>query len=281
MIAATVPYRLAVKLVASLCGIELSVQGVEQMVERRGECVLVLDEQQARACNPLDDKGLPVVEQVRPRDAVEPSATPQVAYIEVDGGVPMTREQLDDDELSEQDKQRRKQATQDKAQGGKARRYRIVGREVKNAVPYDGKDCVQQSVERGSILSNTYVSHLGAWLPWTAMLRLRIDQARLLVMRTDGAEWIRSIAQRLPMDTLLILDLYHVKHRIWEVAHSLYGEHSARASEGAHMQCARVEQCKARHVVQALRFLHRSGTQAQEELQELIGYLENNLDRVI
>ncbi len=37
MIAATVPYGLAMKLVASLCGIEVSVKGVEQMVERRAE----------------------------------------------------------------------------------------------------------------------------------------------------------------------------------------------------------------------------------------------------
>ena len=46
------------------------------------------------------------------------------------------------------------------------------------------------------------------------------------------------------------------------------------------MQCARVEQGEARQVVQALRFLHPSSAQAQEKLQELIGYLENNLDRM-
>jgi len=112
------------------------------------------------------------------------------------------------------------------------------------------------------------------------MLRLRFDQARLLVIRSDGAEWIRSLAQGLPIETSLILDLYHVKHRIWEVAHSLHGEHSARASEWAHVQCARVEQAEARQVAQALRFLHPSGAQAQEKLKELIGYLENNLDRM-
>ena len=54
------------------------------------------------------------------------------------------------------------------------------------------------------------MSHLGAWLPfafllWTAMLRLRFDQSRLLVILSDGAEWIRSIAQWLPIETLLIL----------------------------------------------------------------------------
>ena len=285
MMATTVPYGLAAKVVASLCAIEVSVKGIEQMVERRAERVLELDDEQARGCNPFDEKGLPVVEQIRAQDAIDPSATPDVAYMELDGVVPVTREELGDDELTEQDKQRREQARQDRARGGKGRRYRIVGREVKNAVLYDGKDCVRESAQRGSILNKTYVSYLGAWLPfavllWTAMLRLRFDQSRLLVILSDGAEWIRSLAEWLPIPSLLILDLYHVKHRIWEVAHALYGEHSARASEWARVQCARVEQGEARQVVQALRFLHPSGAQAHEKLQELIGYLENNLDRM-
>ena len=107
MIAATVPYGLAVKLSASLCGVEVSVKSIEQMMDRRAECVAQLDEQQARASNPFDDKGLPVGQQVRPQDAVEPSATPRVAHMELEGVVPMTREELDDEELTEQDKQRR------------------------------------------------------------------------------------------------------------------------------------------------------------------------------
>jgi hypothetical protein len=59
----------------------------------------------------------------------------------------------------------------------------------------------------------------GAWLPfawllWTAMLRLRFDQSRLVVILSDGAEWIRSMAQWLRIETLLIFALYHAKHRI-------------------------------------------------------------------
>ena len=155
MMATTVPYGLAAKVVASLCAIEVSVKGIEQMVERRAERVLELDDEQARGCNPFDEKGLPVVEQIRAQDAIDPSATPDVAYMELDGVVPVTREELGDDELTEQDKQRREQAKQDRARGGKGRRYRIVGREVKNAVLYDGKDCAQESAERGSILNRT------------------------------------------------------------------------------------------------------------------------------
>ena len=50
---------------------------------------------------------------------------------------------------------KRERVRQNRARGGKGRRYRIVGREVKNAVLYDGKDCVRESAQRGSILNKT------------------------------------------------------------------------------------------------------------------------------
>ena len=82
-----------------------------------------------------------------------------------------------------------------------------------------------------------YVSHLGDWftftlLLWVAMLRRRFDQAEQLVIISDGAEWIRSLGNWLPIPTLLILDLFHVKHRIWEVAHSVYANIHPRPGSG-------------------------------------------------
>ena len=130
----------------------------------------------------------------RPADAVPPSAAPKVAYIEIDGVIPITREEITGDELTAEDREKQAKAKTEKARGGKARRFRIVGREVKNAVLHDGKDCVAESVGRGCLLAKTYVSHLGDWasfaaLLWVQMLRLRFDQAELLVVLSDGAEW--------------------------------------------------------------------------------------------
>jgi len=158
--------------------------------------------------------------------------------LETDGVIPITREELTGKELTPTERRRIQRAKKAKARGGKGRRYRIVGREVKNAVLYDGKDCAAESPGRGCILKKTYISHLGDWLTfagllWVAMLRLRFDQAKLLVILSDGADWIRSLAKWLPIETLLILDLAHVQRRIWEVAHSLYGDHCAKAAQWA------------------------------------------------
>ncbi len=68
------------------------------------------------------------------------------------------------------------------------------------------------------------------------IVRLRFDKARKLVLLSDGAEWMRSLAAWLPIPTLLILDLFHAKHRIWEVANSLHGAHTPKAREWAEIQ---------------------------------------------
>ena len=285
MLAATVPHALAMRLLARCCGVQLSVKASERMVERRAGALQLLDAQSAHEMAPFDRKGLPVARQPRPSDAVSEQRTPDTAYLELDGVIPMTREQLTGDELSAKDKQRQQRAKEQKAPGGKARRYRMVGREVKNAVLYDAQDCAKESEQRGCILRKTYVSHLGDWetfamLLWVEMLRQRFDQARLVVVLSDGAEWIWSLADWLPIPVLLILDLFHVKHRIWEVANSLYGEHSPKARQWAELQAERIEAGHAEKVLRSLRSLKPSRRETRELLDSLYGYLHDNRDRM-
>ena len=285
MLATTVPYGMAVTLSSKVCGVDVSIKAVEDMVERRGAEVQKRDREQAEKLTPFDATGLPVPQQERPADTVALSSTPKVAYMEFDGVVPITREEITGDELAEVDRQLQAKAKLEKARGGKARRFNIVGREVKNAVLYDGKDCVAETPGRGCLLAKTYVSHLGDWaaftaLVWTQMLRLRFDQAELLVVLSDGAEWIRSLCKWLPIPVLLILDLFHVKKRIWEVANALYGERTPEAVEWARIQCDRVERGRATDVIQMLRFTRSRRAKVKELIDKLRGYLHDNLDRM-
>jgi len=285
MMAITVPFGMATQLVGKLCGIEVSVKAVKDMTERRGESVLTLDAARTEAFAPFDERGLPVATQPRPPNAVPVEQTPAVAYLEVDGVIPITREELTGKELTDTERRRQRRAKKAKSQGGKGKRYRIVGREVKNAVLYDGKNCARESVGRGCILDKTYVSFLGEWAPfaarvWVAMLCLRFDEAKLLVVLSDGAEWVRSLVKWLPVPTLLILDLFHVKHRVWQAAHSLYGEKSPKAAEWARVQCDRIEAGDAKKVIQALKFLTPTRAETQDCVRLLSLYLRNNLDRM-
>jgi len=283
MMATTVPYGMASKLLDKMCGLTVSVKAIEDMVSRRTQGAQELDTQEAQQCAPLDEQGLPVATQHRP--SPPPPQAPQVAYLEMDGVIAMTRQPIAPEDLSEQEKQRLQQATEQGARGGKGQRYEIGGREIKNAVLYDGQDCAKESPPRGCLLHKRYVSHQGDWQAfaarlWVEVLRLGFDRARKLVVLSDGSEWIRSLCGWLPVTVLLILDLFHVKKRIWEVAHSLYGQDSDLAKQWAKVQCDRVEAGQAPQVIEGLKSRCPRREETKKLVAELHTYLSNNLDRM-
>jgi len=44
-------------------------------------------------------------------------------------------------------------------------------------------------------------------------------------------EWIRQLCAWLPIPVLMILDLFHVKPRLWELAQALHGPTTPQARE--------------------------------------------------
>jgi hypothetical protein len=271
LVATTVPHGMAVQLVGKIMGVEVSNHAVQDAVERRAERVVELQDQDAAEHRPFEDNGLER-ELNRPTDAVQQA--PDVAYVEIDGVLPMTREL--DEEKSE---------PAEGARGGKGLRYNLVGREVKNAVLYTGDACADESEGRGCILEKRYVSHLGYWvdfaiLLWATLIRLRFDQAKLLVILSDGASWIRELAEWLPCKTFLILDLYHAMHRVWEVGRAVYGDKTPECDRWSREQCRRIEAGQVDQVLEALRFLKPTGKTATEKVEDLITYFTNNRDRM-
>jgi len=246
LLATVAPHSTAEGLCQSLLGIQVSEHAIQDAVEERGEAVVKLQDRDAQRLRPVEKDGrLRVVE--RPGDAV--ARSPDIAYVEVDGVVPMTR-QLDPD--------RSKPVTGHR--GGKGRRYTMEGKEVKNAVLYRGDECCTEGDGRGVVLEKQYVSHLGYWMDfanllWAKILRLRFDQAKTLILLSDGALWIRQLAEYFPLTVVLILDLYHAKHRIWEVANSIHGDRTKKGHRWARLQCERVEAGQAAKVISTLKKL--------------------------
>ena len=272
LMATTVPHGMAVQLLGKTLGVEVSIHAVEDAVERRAARVVALQDQDALEHRPFEDNGLPR-EVARPRDAVD-AAPEEVAYVEIDGVLPMTRE-LDTE----------KSAPVAGARGGKGLRYTLIGREVKNAVLYTGQDVAQESASRGCILEKRYVSHLGYWkdfahLLWAALVRLRFDQATTLVILSDGASWIRELSAWLPCETRTILDLYHAMHRVWDVGRAVYGEKTPDCDRWSREQCRRIEAGEVNQVLDALRFLAPPGEAAQKKVRQLITYFTHNRDRM-
>ena len=275
MMATTVPHGKAQGLLADLLQIESSEHAIQDLVEKRGEVLLARDLAEAASHDPEDATGL-ARSCGRPADAVAATEAPEVAYLEMDGVLPMVRELLP------------KQSTEvPGARGGKGRKYNVEGAEVKNGVLYNAKAQAQEMPSRGCLLDRNYVSFLGHWKPfalllWLAMLRLRYDQAKLLVILGDGAEWIRSFAAWLPMQgrILLILDFFHAVHRAWEVARALYGDGTEKCRERAQLWREVIELGEVRLVIQELKEIKDSREAVQKKVNELITYFENNMDRM-
>lgn len=272
VLATTVPHGMACQLASRLLGAEVSEHAMQNQTHDRAKPLMAADEAEAEELNPFEDNGLER-EVARPSDAV--SNVPEVAYVEVDGVFAMTR-QLDEE----------RSAPVPKARGGKGRRYNLEGKEVKNAVLYTADACAQESPSRGCLIEKRYVSMLGTWtafalLLWVAIRRLRFDQAKVLVVLSDGATWIRQLAQWLPCSpqVLLILDLYHAIHRVYEVAGAVFGD-TPTGRQWRDQQKLDIEQGRVQHVIDRLRFLRPTGTDAAKKVAELITYLENNQDRM-
>ncbi len=271
----TLPYDLAEKTLQELLLLDVGETGLKHLTARRASKVIEQDDDRAKQLNPFDEMGLSR-ELERPQDAIEEVA--EVAYLEMDGVFAMTRQEkpLSPKQLAQIPKG---------ARGGKGRKYEMEGKEIKNAVLYNGKDCVELGEQRGSLLEKTYVSHLGNWKPfallvWAQITRLRFDEAGLLVVLSDGAEWIRSLCEWLPVDVLLILDLFHVKKRIWEMARVLYPDDAKKEKRWRKTQLERIEDGHAKKVIESLRFYKPESEKVKEKIEELKGYLENNLDRM-
>lgn len=271
----TVPYGKAVDLLGKLMHIDISEHAAQDLTEARGAALLALDLAAANDTNPVDESGLARV-YARPTDAVPEADAPDVVYLETDGVLPMTRELLPE-----------KSTEVAGARGGKGRKFKLEGREVKNAVLYTAKAHAQEMPSRGCILRKHYVSYLGHWAPfallvWLTMLRLRYDQAKLLVVLGDGAEWIRSFAKWLPMPkrVLLILDFYHAAHRVWELCASIYGDGTDLCRQKAKMWCEVIEAGHVAYIIDELKNMRDNRPAVQEKIDTLFTYFTNNADRM-
>jgi hypothetical protein len=270
LMATTVPHQMAVGLVDQRLGLELSAKALKSMTERRGQQIVQqMDHQAQQTRQDYETWGR------RPEREPTPvgGKDAEVAYLEMDGVLVLTQQETET------------QTAADGGRGGQGRHYQVKGREVKNAIFYNGAQCAQESDSRGGLLEKMYVSPLGDWqwfavLVWGQMFKLGLDRAKLLVVLSDGAEWIRELCQWLAIPVLLILDLYHVKHRVWEVAAVVFGDGTPEARHWAQQQCQRIEDGEAGQVIQSLAVLRKSYRKARHQIDRLQVYLTNNLDRM-
>ena len=99
--------------------------------------------------------------------------------------------------------------------------------------------------------------------------------ARLRVVIGDGAPWIWNIADEMFPDAVQIVDLFHAKQHLWDVAKAIYGPGTDMAGRWAKRRRDELDDGRIGAVVRALR--RHAG---RDEARRCIDYVQRNRHRM-
>ena len=106
--------------------------------------------------------------------------------------------------------------------------------------------------------------------------RRGFHQARRRVVLGDGAPWIWNLADEHFPGAIQIVDLYHAKGHLWDVAKAIYGAGTDLAEQWAKQRRDELDQGKLDAVLEALR-LHAA---ANNEARKCLDYVTRNRHRM-
>jgi hypothetical protein len=114
--------------------------------------------------------------------------------------------------------------------------------------------------------------------------RRGIGQAQKVVLIGDGAAWIWELARTHFPLAILILDFYHMMEYLHELSHLLYGKDTPWAGRMKDQWKEQMEKDDVEVVLDGMKKrvaqLGETCADALEKIQEKIGYLENNKDKM-
>ena len=238
-----------------LAGLEVNAKAVERTAEAIGGDIAAREQQQIQRALQL---ALPVL-------VGEPIP---ILYIQMDGtGVPMVRKETE-------------------GRKGKTDGEPAHTREAKLGCVFTQTSCDKEGFPVRDPDSTTYTGAIetaeefGRRLYREAWNR-GLSRARKIVILGDGAEWIRNLAELHFPDAIHIVDLYHARQHLWDVARALFPNDpiSQKAWMKVH-QKRLLDKGKIEKLVAALRSLLPAHPQAAEKLQDEADYFEKNAERM-
>ena len=117
-----------------------------------------------------------------------------------------------------------------------------------------------------------------------AELGLGGREVRQVVVVADGAPWIwqgaRDYLAPSEVKVVEIVDIYHARQHLWEVANAVFGKDTAEAKTWATRQSERLADVGAAPVLRALRRLEPTTAEGREAARLGIGYFTERQDRM-
>ncbi|MGH9357903.1 MAG: ISKra4 family transposase [Terriglobia bacterium] len=107
------------------------------------------------------------------------------------------------------------------------------------------------------------------------------SRAQTKVVMGDGAEWIWNLAAEHFPGAIQIVDLYHARQHLWELARRLYPHDEGRQKGWMKAHQKRLlDQGKIERLVAALRALKSGNPEVAEKIRTEADYFERNADRM-
>jgi len=238
-----------------LAGLEVNAKAVERTAEGIGGDIAAREQQQIERALQL---ALPIL-------VGEPIP---ILYIEMDGtGVPVVRKETE-------------------GRKGKTDGEPAHTREAKLGCVFTQTSCDREGFPIRDPESTTYTGAIETAEEFGRRLYQEVwnrglSRARKIVILGDGAEWIRTLAELHFPDAIHIVDLYHARQHLWDVARALFPNDpiSQKAWMKVH-QKRLLDKGKIETLVASLRSLLPAHPEAAEKLQDEADYFEKNAERM-
>jgi hypothetical protein len=105
-------------------------------------------------------------------------------------------------------------------------------------------------------------------------------RAEKKVVMGDGAEWIWNLADQHFPDTMQIVDLYHARQHLWEVAAKLYPNDAPRQHRWVMVRQDKLDHGQIEKLVTSLRTVAASHPSLAESIHSEAKYFEGNAQRM-
>lgn len=107
------------------------------------------------------------------------------------------------------------------------------------------------------------------------------SRAQKKVVMGDGAEWIWNLAAEHFPGAIQIVDLYHARQHLWELAHRLYPEDGGKPKGWMKVHQKRLlDRGKIEKLVGALRTIKSDSPEVAEKIRTEANYFERNAERM-
>jgi hypothetical protein len=252
--AAAGPFAKAAGLLDDLAGVHLTAKRVERAAEASGGAKAAADRDRAAAITARKLVPLP------------PSPLPDKLYACIDGtGVPVT-------------------AREAVGRAGKGEDGRARTREVKLAVFFtqdklDGKGYPVRDRDSSSYLAAFEPAHVFADLVEAEGIRRGAGHVRQLTILGDGAAWIRGIASSKFPEATQIVDLYHARQHLHDLAAILEFMLGDQREDWLAARLDDLDHGDIDGICAAARVYPLAGMK-KDELDTALGYFEHNAPRM-